>query len=672
MAQPMHEVRRLAPAHALDLRLKYAATLLAAALCITQATAHSDGTEGDPIVWTTSSVGFASASSHSLSCSAEAMACPIVEITAAGTPSVPDDVFAFVHRPFGGDGFLVARVREIQGPSTSLAGIAVRGSLDPGAPHISILLSPTGALTVRWRGHANGAVTQSRLSSVQGASWLRLERTGQLITLSHSRDGSQWASDWSGIVDLPLSAVAGLVSTSQKADALATGVLSDVRLEAKAILPSGWMSAAIGGEVGSSHVQESRGTWAVAHWETTKPAAPDDAVFAYQRISGDGEIVSRVMSASSAAGMAGLMVRDSLSATGAFLWLRTTRSGQRSIRARQIAGLLPTTTNLPSGAVPAWFRVVRQGNLLTSYQSPDGRNWTILSTNSIELPESFYIGFAGARGTDFTSSALLDSVKLDAVGANLPPTIQLTAPSPQKIVLERTALDLAAVASDADDRVEAVEFFVDGLKIGMDASPPYTASWVSTGVGIHQVKALARDSDGAVAHAGPVTVVVLAASAPPSPNPPVPPPPPPPPDPQPPPLPPSGNPPAPSPPPTPTDPQPPQPPAGPAPPPPSPPAPPAPPPPAPPSPRSWRLVFEPSADHDRTVDRYYVEVYSLVNSALVLERDLGRPPVVGGLCTVDLTTPISALPAGPYEVVVRAIDDPAATRSTGAKTTFTR
>jgi hypothetical protein len=83
-------------------------------------------------------------------------------------------------------------------------------------------------------------------------------------------------------------------------------------------------------------------------------------------------------------------------------------------------------------------------------------------------------------------------------------------------------------------------------------------------------------------------------------------------------------------------------------------------------------VFEPSADHSRTVDRYYVEIYSMANSALVLERDLGRPPIVGGVCTIDMSTPINSLPAGSYEVVVRAIDDPSATRSSGAKTTFTR
>ena len=87
---------------------------------------------------------------------------------------------------------------------------------------------------------------------------------------------------------------------------------------------------------------------------------------------------------------------------------------------------------------------------------------------------------------------------------------------------------------------------------------------------------------------------------------------------------------------------------------------------------SWRLVFTPSLDHYGIVDRYVAEVYSLNGWAFVWSRDLGKPAVLNGECTVDLTQWIKALPAGQYQIVVRAVDDSRQARSIGATFNFVR
>jgi hypothetical protein len=46
--------------------------------------------------------------------------------------------------------------------------------------------------------------------------------------------------------------------------------------------------------------------------------------------------------------------------------------------------------------------------------------------------------------------------------------------------------------------------------------------------------------------------------------------------------------------------------------------------------------------------------------------------VVSGECTVDVTLWIAALPAGQYQIIVRAVDDSTATRSVGVAFNFTR
>jgi hypothetical protein len=94
--------------------------------------------------------------------------------------------------------------------------------------------------------------------------------------------------------------------------------------------------------------------------------------------------------------------------------------------------------------------------------------------------------------------------------------------------------------------------------------------------------------------------------------------------------------------------------------------------PRPPSTGPWRLVFEPSLDHEKMVDRYHAEIFSIDRWALVVSRDLGRPPVVRGEITVDLTAPISALPVGRYMIMVRAVDEGTGVRSPGASATFDR
>jgi len=76
-----------------------------------------------------------------------------------------------------------------------------------------------------------------------------------------------------------------------------------------------------------------------------------------------------------------------------------------------------------------------------------------------------------------------------------PPTVTLTNPSPGSTVSGSVAV--SADASD-DNSVTQVEFFVDGLSIGVDTSAPYETSWDSTTVGDggHSITATATDSIG--------------------------------------------------------------------------------------------------------------------------------------------------------------------------------
>ena len=507
MAQSMPELTRHSPVglHALLIRNALTAALVATLL----GGVSLRSAEEAPVVWTAASIGQASAQSQSLSCTLYITSCPVLSITAAGGISVQDDVYAFTHHTLRGDGYLTARVTEIKGAPTGLAGLSIRASLTAGAVQLSVLRTASGGLLIRRRSQTNGSVIQTTVSAPAGASWLRLERRGQTVTLSQSTDGSQWAAVQAVPITLPESAFVGLAVTSQRPDAVTTATISNVRLDSVSTLPDGWTKVDLDGTGVSSTVQFSSPYWMLSQ-SASGASSGEPVSFVYQRVSGDVEFSARLSSFSSSAGVAGLMIRGTLQADSPYLWLRRSGTGARTVRRRQATGVPPTTTAVGTGPVTGWLKVVRQGTLLTVYHSADGANWTLASTDVVDLPSSLYVGLAVGRGTSNSAIAAFEDLRLGAVSANELPTISLTAPTSNKSVFEGDPVALAATASDRDDRVEAVEFFVDGLSVGVDTVAPYLGSWVATRVGSHQITASARDSDGAVVRTNPVTVTVLA------------------------------------------------------------------------------------------------------------------------------------------------------------------
>ena len=78
------------------------------------------------------------------------------------------------------------------------------------------------------------------------------------------------------------------------------------------------------------------------------------------------------------------------------------------------------------------------------------------------------------------------------------------------------------------------------------------------------------------------------------------------------------------------------------------------------------LLFVPSADHAKNVDSYTLSVYRAadpLSAPPLTKNNLGKPAPVDGEIAVDVSSIISALPAGAYKVVVTAIGDGGSTSS---------
>ena len=99
--------------------------------------------------------------------------------------------------------------------------------------------------------------------------------------------------------------------------------------------------------------------------------------------------------------------------------------------------------------------------------------------------------------------------------ANVPATVSLTGPAANGIYSSYVnagagtlaPMTFTADAADSDGTVTQVEFFVDGVSVGVDTSSPYSVVWNSTS-GTKVVTAKATDSNGAITTSATLTIVI--------------------------------------------------------------------------------------------------------------------------------------------------------------------
>jgi subtilisin family serine protease len=91
--------------------------------------------------------------------------------------------------------------------------------------------------------------------------------------------------------------------------------------------------------------------------------------------------------------------------------------------------------------------------------------------------------------------------------ANAPPAVSITSPVTNTEFPAQSLVAIDATATDTDGGVQQVEFFVDGVSIGIDGSAPYSGSW-NASIGGHLLKAVATDNQGATSMSTVVAISV--------------------------------------------------------------------------------------------------------------------------------------------------------------------
>lgn len=117
-----------------------------------------------------------------------------------------------------------------------------------------------------------------------------------------------------------------------------------------------------------------------------------------------------------------------------------------------------------------------------------------------------------AVATDDAGCAITSSIVTITVGTNAAPTISITAPSNGANLVQGATVAINATAADADGTVSQVQFFVDGVSVGIDATSPYSVNWTAV-IGTHTITAVATDNNAATTTSATVSVTVISSSA---------------------------------------------------------------------------------------------------------------------------------------------------------------
>lgn len=159
-------------------------------------------------------------------------------------------------------------------------------------------------------------------------------------------------------------------------------------------LPWPWQHDDIGTCQGDAFAQTCSGDESVKVWATALAgqSQTDQRHTVYQPVCGNGQLTVHVRNLSPGAS-AGVMWRQNLNSSVPMIGLKTQLGAYGWKEKRTAVGQPRTMLFLSPGFTLSWLRLSRQGNTFTAYGSPDGLLWSLLFSETIEMPDCALAGF---------------------------------------------------------------------------------------------------------------------------------------------------------------------------------------------------------------------------------------------------------------------------------------
>ncbi len=241
-------------------------------------------------------------------------------------------------------------------------------------------------------------------------------------------------------------------------------------------LPPGWAEQDIGAVGIAGGASYSSGTFTVQGSGADIYYVPDQFHFVYQQLSGDGEIIARVVSVQNTnpSAMAGVMIRQSLTDNSPYAMMEILAKKTSGFQWRLTAGARASRTARAADPLLDQARSRRE-QLLRLPVEPTGATWTqVGSTTTVNLTSDVYVGLAvTAHNNAASCTAVFDNVTANFGQSNAPPTAAITSPTGGATFQDPTTIPIVAQASDPDGFVTQVAFYDGATLLGTLTSAPY-------------------------------------------------------------------------------------------------------------------------------------------------------------------------------------------------------
>ncbi len=160
-----------------------------------------------------------------------------ITLSAAGTDIWNTaDEFRYAFKRLTGDGSIIARVDSITNTNVwAKGGVMIRETLDPGSRHAMVVVTPGSGVAFQRRLINNDVSVTTTQGALTAPRWVKLTRTGNLLTAQHSVDGVTWTdvtatgAATSDTVVMGGTIYIGLALTSHAANVAGTAVFSGIK-----------------------------------------------------------------------------------------------------------------------------------------------------------------------------------------------------------------------------------------------------------------------------------------------------------------------------------------------------------------------------------------------------------------------------------------------------------
>ncbi|MHC4742660.1 MAG: lamin tail domain-containing protein, partial [Planctomycetota bacterium] len=176
---------------------------------------------------------------------------------------------------------------------------------------------------------------------------------------------------------------------------------------------SAWENRDIGAVGAPGSVETTGDTYTIRASGNDIWGTADEFHYMYMPMTGDGELIARVVSVqnTNSWAKAGVMIRGTLDASSAFAMIIATPGNGVAFQYRQSNGGTCQSYGDSGLVVPQYVKMVRTGNTITGYSSANGSSWTAQGSASFSMGTDVYIGLCVTSHNDGTvCTAVFDSL----------------------------------------------------------------------------------------------------------------------------------------------------------------------------------------------------------------------------------------------------------------------